>query len=72
MYFTCVLPNIEYTFGSILSEANSNVLELLHSKVVYFWLIDYYRNKSWNPGYIGSFNMDWWILVFYPEPEDTC
>jgi len=18
---------------------------------------------------IGSFNMDWWILVFYPEPE---
>jgi hypothetical protein len=27
------------------------------------------RNKSWKPEYVGSFNMDWWILVFYPEPE---
>jgi hypothetical protein len=27
------------------------------------------RNKSWKPECVGSFNMDWWILVFYPEPE---
>ena len=25
--------------------------------------------KSWKPECVGSFNMDWWILVFYPEPE---
>jgi hypothetical protein len=29
----------------------------------------YLRNKSWKPECVGSFNMDWWILVFYPEPE---
>jgi hypothetical protein len=28
----------------------------------------YLRNKSWKPEYVGSFNMDWRILVFYPEP----
>jgi len=27
------------------------------------------RNKSWKPECVLSFNMDWWILVFYPEPE---
>jgi hypothetical protein len=27
------------------------------------------RNKSWKPECVGSFNMDWQILVFYPEPE---
>ena len=27
------------------------------------------RNKSQKPECVGSFNMDWWILVFYPEPE---
>ena len=27
------------------------------------------RNKSWNPECVGNFNMDWRILVFYPEPE---
>jgi hypothetical protein len=27
------------------------------------------RNKSWKPECVESFNMDWWILVFYPEPE---
>ena len=26
------------------------------------------RNKSWKPECVGSFNMDWRILVFYPEP----
>ena len=25
------------------------------------------RNKSWRPECVGSFNMDWRILVFYPE-----
>jgi hypothetical protein len=29
----------------------------------------YLRNKSWKPECVLSFNMDWWILVFYPEPE---
>jgi hypothetical protein len=27
------------------------------------------RNKSWKPECVGSFNMDWRILGFYPEPE---
>jgi hypothetical protein len=27
------------------------------------------RNKSWKPECVLSFNMGWWILVFYPEPE---
>jgi hypothetical protein len=31
--------------------------------------IFYLRNKSWKPECVGSFNMDWQILVFYPEPE---
>jgi hypothetical protein len=31
---------------------------------VYFW-----RNKSWKPESVMSFNMGWRILVFYPEPE---
>jgi hypothetical protein len=29
----------------------------------------YLRNKSWKPECVGSFNMDWQILIFYPEPE---
>ena len=33
------------------------------------WHKDYLRNKSWKPECVGSFNMDWQILVFYPEPE---
>jgi len=27
------------------------------------------RNKSWKLECVLSFNMDWRILVFYPEPE---
>ena len=27
------------------------------------------RNKSWKPECVWSYNMDWQILVFYPEPE---
>jgi hypothetical protein len=27
------------------------------------------RNKSRKPECVVSFNMGWWILVFYPEPE---
>ena len=27
------------------------------------------RNKSWKPECVGSFYMDWRILVFYPEPD---
>ena len=30
---------------------------------------DCLRNKSWKPQCVGSFNMDWRILVFYSEPE---
>ena len=29
----------------------------------------YLKNKSWKPECVGSLNMDWRILVFYPEPE---
>jgi len=29
----------------------------------------YLRNKPWKLECVGSFNMDWRILVFYPEPE---
>ena len=29
----------------------------------------YLRNKSWKPECVGSFNINWRILVFYPEPE---
>jgi len=29
----------------------------------------YLRNKSWKPECVGSFNMDWRILVCYPEAE---
>jgi hypothetical protein len=32
-------------------------------------IIVYLRNKSWKPECVGSFNMDWRLLVFYPEPE---
>ena len=28
-----------------------------------------YLNKSWKPECVLSFNMDWRILVFYPEPD---
>jgi hypothetical protein len=34
-----------------------------------FSLDVYLKNKSWKPEYVGSFIMDWLILVFYPEPE---
>jgi hypothetical protein len=27
------------------------------------------RNKSWKPECVLNFNMDWRVLVFYPEPE---
>jgi hypothetical protein len=30
---------------------------------------DYLRNKSWKPECVSSFNMGWWILVFYPKPD---
>jgi hypothetical protein len=29
----------------------------------------YLRNKSWKLECVGSFNMDWHMLVFYREPE---
>jgi hypothetical protein len=32
-------------------------------------LLHWLRSKSWKPECVGSFNMDWRILVFYPEPE---
>jgi hypothetical protein len=27
------------------------------------------RNKSWKSECVFSFNMGWWILMIYPEPE---
>jgi hypothetical protein len=32
-------------------------------------IYDYLINKSWKPECVGSFNMGWRVLVFYPEPE---
>jgi hypothetical protein len=34
-------------------------------RIIYIYL----KNKSWKPECVGSFNMDWRILLFYPEPE---
>jgi hypothetical protein len=44
------------------------LLDISESKHILASLI-YLRNKSWKPECVGSFNMDWRILVFYPEPE---
>jgi hypothetical protein len=41
--------------GVILNVLASNAVDL--------------RNKSWKSEFVGSFNMDWRILVCYPEPE---
>jgi len=38
-------------------------------RVFYPHVIYDLRNKSWKPECVLSFNMDWRILVFYPEPE---
>jgi hypothetical protein len=71
------LFKISYFFGTRLLNyhwiLNSHVL----SKWIIFTLIYFgklmkifeQRNKSWKPECVGSFNMDWRILVFYPEPE---
>ena len=40
-----------------------------HHDIAENLLIWHLRNKTWKPEYVGSFNMDWRILVFYPEPE---
>ena len=36
---------------------------------VLLFVDDYLRNKSSKPECVLSFNMDWQILVFYPELE---
>ena len=33
------------------------------------FLVFVLRNKTFKPECVGSFNMDWRILVFYPEPK---
>ena len=47
-----------------LTAASDKVYQLLLSMVG-----GYLKNKSWKSECVGSFNMDWRILVFYPEPE---
>jgi hypothetical protein len=42
---------------------------LIISLKPYIVEMSYLRNKSWKPECVASFNMDWRILVFYPEPE---
>ena len=44
-------------FNPLFLQNNVNILEVK------------LRNKSWKPEYVLNFNMDWWILVFYLEPE---
>jgi hypothetical protein len=43
--------------------------ELLGHSPIRNNFIRYLRNKSWKSECVLSFNMDWRILVFYPEPE---
>ena len=63
---------LKYTFNSrsvTLSCKENLEIDIKHvSKRVQMVHI-YLRNKSWKPECVGSFNMDWRILVFYPEPE---
>ena len=42
---------------------------LLYLQLFVGGLMSYLRNKLWKPECVGSFNMGWGILVFYPEPE---
>ena len=46
-------------------------MPLLKLLIIYnqLYLDVYLRNKSWKPECVGNFNLDWRILVFYPEPE---
>jgi hypothetical protein len=46
-------------------EKASDMLEFLVEMIIKVYL----RNKSWNPECVGRFNMDWRILVLYPESE---
>jgi hypothetical protein len=46
-------------------EKASDMLEFLVEMIIKVYL----GNKSWNPECVGSFNMNWRILVLYPEPE---
>jgi hypothetical protein len=52
----------DFSIGSIHCNPNNPVI-ILRSR----WSL--LRNKSWKPECVGSLNMDWRILVFYPEPE---
>ena len=52
-------------FSQPAMEKASDMLEFLVEMIIKVYL----RNKSWNPECVGSFNMDWGILVLYPEPE---
>ena len=36
---------------------------------LYEYITHSLKNKSWKPECVLTFNMDWWILVFYPEPQ---
>ena len=55
----------------LIKSSQVNVLSVTEEKKhIRKWeKVDYLRNKSWKPECVGSFNMDWRILVFYPEPE---
>ena len=53
----------------LLKEALNTITPELRCETL--GLIDYLRNKSWKPECVESFNMDWRILVYYPEPEAT-
>jgi hypothetical protein len=52
---------------TLLKEALNTITPELRCETL--GLIDYLRNKSWKPECVENFNMDWQILVYYPEPE---
>ena len=68
-----ILNPIYYYNITIYVTIIKSVHRILYStdriSLVFIYFTVNLRNKSWKPKCVGSFNMDWRILVFYPEPE---
>ena len=63
-----MLPTALYSY-EVWDHLSAPEIELLERTQRYAVRYIQLRNKSWKPECVGSFNMDWLILVFYPEPE---
>ena len=63
---------LEHTIDQEWLENKKNIYKKTLSHLDRYFareICEWLRNKSWKPECVGSFNMDWRILVFYPEPE---